>query len=270
MKLRSCFVALFGLGMLAMASPSRAEAQSAVLSEIYGRGVHAYHSGQYQQATQWLSMAIDNGYQDPRAYYFRGLVAAASGRGYEAESDFKMGADLEAKGTFGDLVGRSLSRVQGSTRLQLEQIRDQARLQALAVGQARSSVRYGELGVDPTPVPKAPARVQPMAGGAKPGVMPPSVPSNENPFADDMGQDPTVESMDAFKGAMENAAEPEMAGGNEPVGGDSSPFGGDSAPASDPFGGGSPANDPFGAPAGGADPFGGGGAMDDPFGASPF
>lgn len=273
MKFRSCFLALFGIGMLAMTTSSRAEAQSAVLSEIYGRGVHAYHSGQYDQASQWLSMAIDNGYRDPRAYYFRGLVAASSGRGYEAESDFQMGAELEAKGAFGNVVGQSLSRVQGSTRLKLEQIRDRARLQVLATGQARSKVRYGELGVEPAPMTKAPAGNVPAVGATRPraGVMPPSVPMSENPFADDLGQDPTVESMDAFKGAMENAAEPNMpAGGNEPVGGDASPFGGDSAPASDPFGGGAPADDPFGAPSGGSDPFGGGGAMDDPFGASPF
>ena len=85
-----------------------------------------------------------------------------------------------------------------------------------------------------------------------------------------MDQDATVESPDAFEDAVKNAAEPEMAAGNEPTGDTASPFGGDSAPTADPFGGSAPADDPFAAPTGGADPFGGGGAMDDPFGASPF
>ncbi|TWT99053.1 hypothetical protein [Neorhodopirellula pilleata] len=268
MKFRFCILALFAFGVLTAMVPSRTQAQSAVLSEIYGRGVHAYHSGQYQQAGEWLSMAIDNGFRDPRAYYFRGLVAASGGNIYEAEADFQEGAKLEATGTFGDLIGRSLARIQGSTRLKLEQIREKARLQALATGQARSNVRYGELGVAPGPAPGA-AAAKPAP--ASPRIAPPSAPSAENPFADDMDQDATVESPDAFKDAMENAAEPEMAGGKEPVGGDASPFGGDAAPANDPFGGSAPASDPFGAPGGGADPFGGSGeAMDDPFGASPF
>lgn len=267
MKFRFCILALFTLGMLTVLIPSRTQAQSAVLSEIYGRGVHAYHSGQYQQAGEWLSMAIDNGFRDPRAYYFRGLVAASSGDSQDAESDFQQGAELEATGEFGDLIGRSLARIQGSTRLKLEQIREKARLKALATGQARSSVRYGELGVTPGPAPKVPA-TQPAPAPA--GIAPPSGPSADNPFADDMDQDATVESPDALKDAVENAAEPEMAAGNEPAGGDASPFGGDAAPANDPFGGAAPADDPFGAPAGGSDPFGGGAAMDDPFGASPF
>ena len=42
------------LGALALAAsfatPSTADAQEAILAEIYGRGVHAFYSGQHQQA----------------------------------------------------------------------------------------------------------------------------------------------------------------------------------------------------------------------------
>lgn len=270
MRFRSSILAFLGLASLSLMAPKASQAQSAVLSEIYGRGVHAFHSGQYQQAGEWLSMAIDNGYKDPRAFYFRGLTAAASGRGYEAESDFQQGAELEAAGTFGSIVGRSLARIQGSVRIQLEQIRERARLQALAKGLARSNVRYGELGVTPSAA-AAPSR-KPTPPTAALGVNPPTAPAKDNPFADDLDQDPTVDSMDVFKDALDNAASPTDTGGaaDAPSGGND-PFGGGPAPGSDPFGGGAaPADDPFGAPAGGSDPFGGGGAMDDPFGGSPF
>ena len=255
MKFRSTLISLFSFVLVISATADGASAQSAVLSEIYGRGVHAFNSGQYDQASQWLTMAIDNGYRDPRAYYFRGFSAAASGRGYEAESDFQQGAELEARGGSAEMVGRSLARIQGSVRMKLELIRDKARLQALATGQARSNVRYGELGVDAGGAPSRPA------GKTRPrSVATPAPPSTDNPFADDLDQDPQVDSMDAFKGALENAATNEPAanaGSAEPAGGDD-PFGnGGASPSSDPFGG------------GGADPFGGGGA--DPFGGdSPF
>lgn len=272
MSFRSSFFTLFGLVTLSMMAPKPAHAQSAVLAEIYGRGVHAYHSGQYQQAGEWLSMAIDNGYRDPRAYYFRGLTAAASGRGYEAESDFQQGAQLEASGAYGNLVGRSLARIQGSVRLQLEQIRERARLQALAIGQARSNIRYGELGAAPMPASPGLRPAPPASGppAAALGVAPPAAPAKDNPFADDLDEDPTVESMDAFKDTLDNAAMPADGAADAPTGGND-PFGNAPAAGNDPFGGGSaPADDPFAAPGGGSDPFGGGGAVDDPFGGSPF
>lgn len=255
--------------------PQECQAQSAVLSEIYGRGVHAYHSGQNQQAGQWFSMAIDNGFTDPRAYYFRGLAAAASGLTQEAEADFDEGARIEAQSPYDAMVGRSLSRVQGPIRIKLEQTREKARLAALAAGMDRSRVRYGELGTEP-PVATAPARNTPPAGSAAAApraVMPPSPANEANPFADELGQDPEIDSNDAFKGAMENAKNQPAGGANpaQPAGG-ANPFGGD-APASDPFAAPAGGADPFATPAGGADPFGGGAggdAMDDPFGANPF
>lgn len=277
----ACLIVFFGLitgGLESQVVPNtsaRCHAQSAVLTEIYGRGVHAYNSGKYAQAAEWLNMAINNGLKDPRAYYFRGLAAIASGRSYEAESDFQQGADLEARGGFGSSVGQSLSRVQGSTRLKLELIREKARLQFVASGQARSQARYGELGVEPAGMSAAPGAGRAIAPSRV--AVPPPAPAAGNPFADDLDQDPMVESNDALEDAVANAkaeTDASAAGSStQPDAGGGDPFGGGSAPADDPFGGSSaPADDPFGGSSAPADdPFGGGGAMDsDPFGDSPF
>lgn len=236
-----------------------ASAQSSILAEVYGRGVHAYNAGNYASAYELLSMAIDNGIQDPRAHYFRGFAADASGRSYEAEADFQAGAELEARGAFGTSIGRSLSRIQGHRRLQLESIREKARLQALALKMSRSKIRYGELGVQPPGMdPVVQPRVMPPRAGDP--MVPPS-PADDNPFADDLGVAPVVESDDALKGAMDDPLATAPDAGAVPT----------TPPANDPFA--PKTSDPFAQPpAGGTDPFGAdpGGAMDDPFGSDPF
>ncbi len=138
----TAFVILVSTGVFA----DRANAvQSEVLAEMYGRGVHAYYACDKLAATRYLSMAIDNGSEDPRAYYFRGMVAYTSGHVYEAEADWQRGAELEASGRANPTIGRSLARFQGSGRIKLEEIRQNARLQALASSNARSQQRYDEI-----------------------------------------------------------------------------------------------------------------------------
>ena len=205
-------------------------------------------------------MAIDNGIQDPRAYYFRGLVAYSSGRIAEAEADWQLGAELEASGQTNPQIGRSLARFQGAGRIKLEEIRQQAQLNALAKAMKRSQQRYGELGASADPNAPAP----PAAPSTAKAITPPPVPPDtENPFADDLAEGtPNVAADDALEGAMSDpfAGEADAAAPSAPAGAD--PFGGDAGGA-DPFGGGAGGADPFGGGAGGADPFGGGA---DPFG----
>ncbi|EMB18635.1 hypothetical protein [Rhodopirellula europaea] len=246
------------IGFLTATQTNTATAQSAVLAEIYGRGVHAYNAGNYSQAYELLSMAIDNNIRDPRAYYFRGLAANASGMGY-AEGDWQTGAELEARGGDSRSIGRALSRIQGSQRLKLELIREKARLQALATGAARSQIRSNELSAQGQPAaqgqPSAPSRAPAMQRGATP---PPAPASDDNPFADDLAaEDAVVESNDAFEGAMDNPLATEAAPADAsaaPADGGASPFDAGDTPA-DPF---APAgdSDPF-APAGDDDPFSG-------------
>jgi tetratricopeptide (TPR) repeat protein len=116
--------------------------EEAVLAVAYGHGVHAYHSGDYQRAYDDLSAAIDGGTQDPRAFYFRGLAALKLGRYDEAEADFGLGADREAMHGGDWPVGRSLERIQGQPRLQLEKHRVRARLVAMEQRRQAALRRY--------------------------------------------------------------------------------------------------------------------------------
>ncbi|QEF96753.1 Tetratricopeptide repeat protein [Stieleria maiorica] len=268
---RSSFLApLAALALVgAMLGSHQASAQNeSLLAEIYGRGVHAYYAGQYTEAYDYLTQAIGGGTRDPRAYYFRGIVAHQQGRPEEAEADWQAGAEMEARAGGGAGVGRSLSRFQGSARLKLEQIRQTARIDAMMNAAARSDARMQELGVQPG------AAAAPKAAPAAMGTAPPPAPAAavaDDPFADDGpaladGQ-PKVENNNALEGLDDNPfADDEPAGAaaadaGMPAADNSNPFGEPAAPAAgDPFGGDAGA-DPFGAPAGGGD---------DPFGGDPF
>ncbi|GAA4468153.1 hypothetical protein [Novipirellula rosea] len=226
-------------------SPS-ANAQNPILSEMYGRGVHSFYAGRYDDANKFLSMAIDNGIKDPRAYYFRGLVANSLGNPYEAEEDWRQGAELEARAGSNPSIGRSLARFQGAERLKLEQIRQTARLELMATAASRSQQRYGE--IDSAAAAAAPAA---KASAPRNAVTPPPIPPTaENPFADDVEfatGEAKLESNDAFAGADKgDAAAPAAMDAAAPGddGGNIFDAGGD-AGASDPFGGGAPMEDPF-------------------------
>ncbi len=269
------------------ANHASAQNQSTILAETYGQGVHAYNGGRLTDALEFFSLAIENGSQDPRVYYYRGIVNYVSGRPEEAVKDWQAGAGIEALGGPNPSIGRSLARFQGNGRLKLEQIRQAARIKALAEANARSRQRYGEIRATPEnsaaakPAPRIPSR---------PVTPPPTPPAAANPFASSVGGQaaPTKMADDALAGAMKEPFDdkPNAAAGGAPAAGGADPFGGGGAPAAgaDPFGGGGGATpaagaDPFGggggaAPAAGADPFGGGSAPAaggaDPFGGDPF
>ena len=94
-------------------------------SDAYGSGVHQYFSGRHQDAMNSLSAAISKDSKNARAYYFRGLAKMGSGDSWGAKSDFELGAAIEASNSKRptSLVTRSLERVQGSLRLELEKTR---------------------------------------------------------------------------------------------------------------------------------------------------
>lgn len=114
-------------------------AEVAALSQAYGAGVHAYFAGNHQRAYDDLTQAIEAGSRDPRAWYFRGLAALKLGRLDEAEADFSVAADKEAEAGGDWDVSRSLERVQGHDRLQLERHRIRARV--VAYQQRTSAIR---------------------------------------------------------------------------------------------------------------------------------
>ncbi len=186
---RSIVFGLLAAG-LALLSAAPASADSAVLGQEYGSGVHAYFAGDYVAAYDALTAAINGGSKDPRAYYFRGLVYLKLGRAPEAAMDFRKGAELESKDTnqFYD-VGRALERVQGEPRLELERYRVKARMAALEEAEKIRKARYEAIQREEARVlreqalaapekPIEPAETQP--GEAE---NPFAVPKQENPFA---------------------------------------------------------------------------------------
>lgn len=254
--------AVMGTAVPNLPSVSRvALAQSGVLAELYGSGVHAYYSHDYAKAYELLSRAIEGGINDPRAYYFRGLTSIATGRPDEAEGDFHEGARIEALGTFGPAVGRALTRVQGTQRMQIERIRQQARLEYQAEAAAQAQRRYSETQAAEAQVLRGQPRPRtaPAVPGRRPAPVAPAPANVPSPFDDGAmaGGQPKVESPDALQDtqvdpfADDDAAPPAAAG---------QPAATEPAAPADPFG--APAgDDPFGAPPAGDDPFG-----DDPFG----
>lgn len=121
-------------------------AQDAILEQKYGLGVHAYFAGDYAKAFEQLRTAIDSGLKDPRAFYFRGLTYLKLGRPQEAAADFQKGAQLESQ----DInkfynVAKSLERVQGAARVELEKYRVEARMVAFEEAERMRKARYEEV-----------------------------------------------------------------------------------------------------------------------------
>jgi tetratricopeptide (TPR) repeat protein len=179
--MRSILV-LAAAGVLALCATA-VQAQDAILGQMYGSGVHAYFSGEYVRAHGLLTKAIDAGSRDPRCYYFRGLTYLNLGRPQDAESDFQQGAKLETA----DLnktysVAKSLERVQGPARLDLEQYRAAARMAALEQSEKLRKQRYEELNREERRALESQVGPPPANAGAE-APPPPEVKSQDNPFA---------------------------------------------------------------------------------------
>ena len=182
---------------MALSCPGSLLAQEAVLEEFYGSGVHKYFSGDYSGADADLTAAVDGGSRDPRVYYFRGL--ARTRYGGDSTADFQRGADLEAADSSQYYpIGKSLERVQGSTRMSLERYRSLARATAYSRSQQRDAIRYQQQQHRESQVLRAPVAAPPTRASAveplpaRPAVaLPvPAPPAAEDPFADDAVQKP--------------------------------------------------------------------------------
>jgi hypothetical protein len=196
-----------GLASLCAVSLS---AQEAVLSQEYGSGVHSYFAGNYAKAYEQLTTAIDGGLKDPRAFYFRGLACLNLGRPQDAGLDFRAGAALEAD----DVnklynVGKSLERIQGSARAELEGYRVNARAAAWERERQREKARYqqtsGEREGDLRRHADAAPEVAPPAPGGDD--------ENPNPFA--MPGDKVDKPKKSAKKAKPNDENVDPFGGDE-------------------------------------------------------
>jgi hypothetical protein len=171
------------VGGLASLSAVPLFAQEAVLGQEYGAGVHAFFAGDYAGAYEQLSVAIQGGSKDPRAFYFRGLACLNLGREPDATIDFRKGAELESSDVnrFYD-VGKALERVQGSARTELEKYRVAARMAALEAAEKVRKQRYEAIQREESRVLREQARNAPPAGEEI--VSPPAAEDeDEDPFA---------------------------------------------------------------------------------------
>jgi len=185
-------------GGIALLATLPVQARGLAVDELYGRGVHAYYSGRLVEAHELLTASIEGQSNDPRVYYFRGLVYQRLGRPEEARMDFRKGAELEMAdaNAFYD-VSKALERVQGSVRMTIEQYRAAARVEAMRRSAVMRRARYEAVrsqedrvlrrNVVLTPQPaeeEKPAAKQASTGPAAPPepAMPEGEPADKNPF----------------------------------------------------------------------------------------
>ncbi len=94
--------------------------------QLTADGTEAFLTGKHKVAVQLLDVAVSNGSNDPRTYYFRGLAKQELGLTDEAATDYKTAIGLELHPANRIDVDLALEPVQGETRLALEKHRHEA------------------------------------------------------------------------------------------------------------------------------------------------
>lgn len=199
------------------ASAALTAVEEQAISSTYGSGVHSYFAGDYGRSYDILSQAIEAGTGDPRAWYFRGLAALKLGRLDEAEADFSAGARRESENAGAWGVAKSLERVQGCDRLQLERHRVRARVASLQEDRRRSKLRYLEVETAEPEVlrDRVPEMVRPIESDepfkrVAPGGTSETIPEELAPPADSVTEEPatTTSPTEAEAVAPADSADP--------------------------------------------------------------
>ena len=137
---RHKFAACLILGCTAVFPLAARAQQFGAADALYSSGVEAYFRGCSAEAESSFSNLMTVDPNDPRAHYFRALSLMRQGREHEARSDMEIGAQLEARAPNRFDIGKTLERVQGPSRLLLEQYRSRARV-AASMNPPRGAVR---------------------------------------------------------------------------------------------------------------------------------
>ncbi len=221
--IRSFFVLTILTGGIVLASAASLHADDGAMDKMYGNGVHAFFSGDYAMAHDCLSHAIDAKTKDPRCFYFRGLAYLKMGRAPEAKADFASGSDLESVDVYKFYnVSKSLERVQGKSRMEIEQYRAKARLKASAEAKKLRKARYEQLRDTENRVLKQQAAAAPAASEV-PAVKPAATKAAADPFSAGPLDAPTAKA----------AAKPAVAKPAAPAAKPAAPIAKPAAPAAD-------------------------------------
>lgn len=105
---------------------SRPHKKDRAILQLTADGAAAFLNGKHQVAVQLLDVAVSNGSNDPRTYYFRGLARQQLGLSDEAAIDYKAAIGLELHPANRIDVDLALEPVQGESRLALEKHRHEA------------------------------------------------------------------------------------------------------------------------------------------------
>ncbi|QGJ72036.1 Hypothetical protein PBC10988_37510 [Planctomycetales bacterium 10988] len=90
----------------------------------YGRGCHAFWSGDFSAAFECFETAVKYYPEDARIWYFKGLAEAGLGENDSATQSFGRALQLEVAGKPArKSIDQAISRVQGRLRVQLEEAR---------------------------------------------------------------------------------------------------------------------------------------------------
>lgn len=236
-------------------------AQNVDAEKVFGQAVHQYFAGEYTDAVEDLSLALDAGAMDPRLYYYRGLAHLELDHPEAAKEDFQAGAELEMlfEGKRQFNIGRSLMRVQGATRMMIERARAEAKtkkderlLQGTAINRraALAALRAAQVGSD-----DGQAVVPDEASAPRPNL--PDLSSIDDPTAP-FGDQPLMVPADPTTGSDDESLPPPAE--EDPFAEPATDAAGGTDPFAEPNNGAAdspPADDPFAEPAGdaAADPF---------------
>jgi hypothetical protein len=127
---RQSFAAWLIVGCTVVVPLAARAQQFGAADNLYSNGVQTYFGGRPAEAEASFSSLLQLDPKDPRAYYFRALSRMQQGRETDARSDMEIGAQMEARSPNRFDIGKTLERVQGPTRLRLEQYRSRARTTA--------------------------------------------------------------------------------------------------------------------------------------------
>ena len=111
--------------MLCLLSSTSHGADRASNDSLLNNALGAWRSGDLASAEKLLSEIIENGTDDPRPLYFRGILSEQTGK--DGSADLRAAAKLEAETSTASLVNRSIERTQGPLRVRIERYRLEAR-----------------------------------------------------------------------------------------------------------------------------------------------